>query len=181
MTNMQVFLIAAMTADGFIAKDTEEASTKWTSKEDAVWFNKCTKAAGVVVLGRKTYETIPEKFRPLPERINLVLSSKGKSSLQKNDLQTNKAVELNMSPKELVATLKSFDVDELAVCGGSSIYTQFLASGLVDRLFLTVEPILFGEGITLFSESFGQGKKLELQEVHKLSQKTVVLEYELKS
>ena len=55
---MKVFIIAAISADGFIAKDPKEPSTSWTSLVDKKHFSEITKRAGTVVMGAKTYETI---------------------------------------------------------------------------------------------------------------------------
>jgi dihydrofolate reductase len=68
---MNVFIIAAISADGLIAKDSDEKSTAWTSKADKKFFSERTKKAGVVVMGRKTFDTIG---KPLSERLNIVYS-----------------------------------------------------------------------------------------------------------
>ena len=44
------------------------------------------------------------------------------------------------------------DFKEVAICGGSEIYTMFMKAKVVDRVFLTIEPLIFGKGITLFNE-----------------------------
>ena len=59
--------------------------------------------------------------------------------------------------------------------GGASVYTQFMQAGLVDELFLTVEPIVFGSGIKLFSETVLA--KMQLLEVFDLSAQTKVFHY----
>jgi dihydrofolate reductase len=46
----------------------------WRLPSDIKHFRELT-TGGTVVMGRKTYESIPARFRPLPERRNLVLSS----------------------------------------------------------------------------------------------------------
>jgi len=52
----------------------------WHIKEDMRYFKKLStetsnkKKKNVVIMGRKTYESIPEKFRPLEDRINIILS-----------------------------------------------------------------------------------------------------------
>ena len=66
----KVFIIAAVSADGFIAKDSQHAAL-WTSKADKKRFIELTKRAGVVVMGSTTYKTLG---RPLKERVNIVYS-----------------------------------------------------------------------------------------------------------
>ncbi|MEN9912718.1 MAG: FolA [Candidatus Parcubacteria bacterium] len=140
---MHVFIIAAVTADGFIAKD-EKHSAFWTSKDDKKRFVELTKRAGVVIMGSNTYATLP---RPLKERVNIVYSKsktfEGAETTQKN-------------PVELLQELESRGFKEVAICGGSQIYTMFMKAGVVNRLFLTVEPLIFGKGISLFNEPLNQ-------------------------
>ncbi|NDE68363.1 dihydrofolate reductase, partial [bacterium] len=66
---MTTFIIAALTADGFIARDAGHSPFNWTSKEDKARFIHLTKEAGVVVLGSATFATFP---KPLKDRRNIV-------------------------------------------------------------------------------------------------------------
>lgn len=143
---MHVFIIAAITNDGFIAQTTQQKSTRWTSKEDYHFFTARTKQAGVVIMGSTTYATIGH---PLKDRLNIVYTK---------HLQTSPHPQLrytNLPPQELIASLENEGFTEAAICGGASIYTLFLKSGLVNTLYLTVHThITFGRGIPLFTESF---------------------------
>jgi dihydrofolate reductase len=134
---MKVFLIAAMSADGFIARNHDE-HIDWTSTEDKKLFAEVTKAAGVIVFGSTTYKTIG---KPLPGRRNIVMS---RTPHEAPGIEFT-----NESPKELVARLSSEGANEVAICGGSAIYSMFLEAGVVDELYLTIEPLLFGTGIKL--------------------------------
>lgn len=136
---MICFIIAALSADGFIAKDEKHAAF-WTSKEDKKRFVELTKKAGAVVMGANTFATLP---RPLGERLNIVYSrSKSFEGAETTQL----------SPHELLKELEARGFKEVAICGGSQIYTMFMKAQVVDRLFLTIEPILFGKGIKLFND-----------------------------
>lgn len=145
---MKTFIIAAMSADGYIARD-EKHSAFWTGKEDKKRFVELTKRAGVVVMGSHTFTTLP---RPLKERVNIVYS---KSKSFEGAEMTQKP------PAELLADLESRGFKEVAICGGSHIYTMFMKAKLVDTLYLTIEPIIFGTGIRLFNEELVNHLKLE--------------------
>jgi dihydrofolate reductase len=81
----------------------------------------------------------------------------------------------------LVTRLAADGIHQLAICGGASIYQQFLAAGVVNKLYLTVEPILFGSGIRLFNETTVD-KKLQLISSRCLNdQGSLWLEYQLKN
>jgi dihydrofolate reductase len=165
-----VFIIAAVTADGFIAQSTDQVSTKWTSKEDAAWFKQKTKEAGVVVMGSTTFETFGA--RPLPDRLNVVLT-RNESKLAQ---PTPEGVRYtSAAPADLIAQLTAEGFTDIAICGGASIYTQFMEANVVDKLFLTVEPILFGQGISLFTRPLKI--ELHLDQLHALSAQTHVFEY----
>jgi len=165
---MSIFIIAALTADGFIAKS-ENHPAYWSSRADKKFFQEMTKKAGVVVMGSKTFETIG---RPLKDRLNIVYS--------KNPHRTkNKEIEITQkSPVELVRELKDRGFENIAICGGQSIYTMFLESGLVDKIYLTVEGIIFGQGISLFNKSFND-YSLRLLNVRLIGDNSVVLEYNI--
>lgn len=160
---IHVFLIAALTADGFIAKHSKHLAD-WTSKEDKQFFLEMTKKARVMVMGANTYETIG---RPLPGRLTIVYASKEKRY---------EGVEITQKePTELLQELEKRGYKEVAICGGSIIYTMFMDAGLIDTLYLTIEPVVFGSGLTLFNKSL-EGK-LNLESVERLGEQTAVLTY----
>ncbi len=142
---INVILIAAVSADGKIAERADQSSLDWTSKEDTQFFVKRTKEAGVMIMGRKTFETIG---KPLKERLIVVMTSstEGKTS------QTGILEYTTASPKEILEDLTERGYKEAAICGGSSVYAQFLKEGLVDEVFLTIEPVLFGSGVPLATD-----------------------------
>lgn len=178
---METFIIAALSTDGFIAKHANQASTDWTSPEDQIFFQEKTKGAGVVVMGRTTFETIK---KPLPDRLNIVYTSQNRQNFLANqDLEDNgQSLEnlqvTRLEPRLLISQLQEQGFDQAAICGGSSIYTQFMQSGLVNKLYLTMEPVVFGDGIKLFKQPVS--RTLNLSSYQQLNpQKTMLLEYEV--
>jgi dihydrofolate reductase len=173
---MEIFIIAAQTADGFIARDANHPAV-WTSKEDKKRFVELTKDAGVVVMGSTTFKTLP---RPLKERLNVVYSN----SLKDEDLNTDperKCMVTNKKPTDLVEDLARLGYTKIAICGGSEIYSLFMESGLVNKLYLTVEPILFGNGINVFKRPFFEDVRLRLDKSEITEQGSVFLDYSFTS
>lgn len=166
---MNVFIIAAISADGLIAKDSDQKSTVWTSQADKKFFSERTKKARVVVMGRKTFDTIG---KPLPGRLNVVYSRQ--QSIGNREQGTNLRF-TNKSPKQLIKELEKEGYKEVAICGGASIYTMFMKAGVVNKIYLTVESVVFGRGVRLFNQEIEA--KLRLNRVKKLAGKTVLLEY----
>jgi dihydrofolate reductase len=146
---ISAFIIAAQSLDGYISPLEHTNSMSWTSGADKEFFKKRTKEAGVIVLGRTTFETIG---KALPERKMIVYSS--------NPIQVEQE-----------------GYTEVAICGGSSIYSLFLNSGLVSKLYITLEAIMFGEGIPLFKDI--SQTKLSLISTTPLDTNTLLLEYQI--
>jgi dihydrofolate reductase len=164
---MKVFIIAAITANGFIARNRQELAN-WTSKEDKKLFVELTKRAGVMVMGSTTYSTIG---RPLPGRRTIVYAMPGFEA---------EGVEITAEdPHDLVRRLAAEGCQELAICGGSSIYTMFLDAGLVDELFLSIEPIMFAGGVPFITNK--NEINLALLEERKLNEHTILAHYEVKN
>src|SRR5687768_2264949 len=134
---MRTFIIAALTADGFIGRDSGHLAD-WTGKEDKKIFGELTKEAGVIVMGSRTHATIG---RALPERRNIVYTSQPEKITAKGVETTNEA------PAELVRRLADEGSKALAVCGGATVYDMFMRAGVVDELYLTYVPVLFGKGV----------------------------------
>lgn len=97
----------------------------WRLPDDMRWFRK--KSIGKpVILGRKTYESIPAKFRPLPQRHNIILT-------RNREYIADGATVVHSAAAALAV---AGDVEEVIVGGGAAVYELFLP--LVNRIYLTV-------------------------------------------
>ncbi|WP_298228386.1 dihydrofolate reductase [Gryllotalpicola sp.] len=67
---MGLALIWAQSVTGVIGKD---GAIPWHLPEDMRRFRETT-AGGAVIMGRRTWESLPERFRPLPGRTNIVVT-----------------------------------------------------------------------------------------------------------
>lgn len=67
---MKIIAILAMTDKGIIGHDN---SLIWNIPEDMKHFRELT-SGNVVIMGKNTYFSLPEKFRPLPNRRNIVFT-----------------------------------------------------------------------------------------------------------
>jgi dihydrofolate reductase len=164
---IQCFIIAALSADGCIARDSSAPSTVWTGKADKKRFVEISKRAGVVVMGQNTWKTFGGKA--LKDRLNIVYSPEKLPDMPEGVETTTK------SPSELLAELESRGFKEVAICGGEKIYTMFMKTGLVNKLYLTIEPVIFGNGVRLFKESLDF--KLQLIDSTKTEEGALLLEY----
>lgn len=89
-------------------------SIPWKNKEDLIFF-KNTTLNNVVIMGRKTFESIGN---PLPNRINIVISNTLSNS--------SKNLYFCPSPSKALDLAKKFINKEIFIIGGESIYKEFL-------------------------------------------------------
>lgn len=120
---MIVSLIAAVAENRAIGKDNDLI---WKLPDDMQFFKEKT-LGKMVVMGRKNYESIPEKYRPLPKRTNVVVTRKKKYSAP-NCLVVNSLEE---------AVEKGKDQEEISIIGGGEIYKLALEKDLVDVMYIT--------------------------------------------
>ncbi|MDO8474438.1 MAG: dihydrofolate reductase family protein [bacterium] len=167
---MKVFIIAALSADGFIAKNPGQSTLTWRSKGDRQFFIAKTKEARVVVMGLNTAKT---SKRPMPDRLNIIYA---KSKEELPHWQEFEGWEVTQKdPASLIQEITERGYDQVAICGGSTIYTMFMQAGVVGTLYLTIEPVLFGQGMNLFNKEVD--KNLTLISTTKLEDNTLLLEY----
>lgn len=167
---MRVLLLAALTVDGKIARSAHELSD-WSSREDKRLFVRTSKEAGVIVMGRATYETLPA---PLPGRLHVVLTR------QPANRAAPEGVEFTDDPPaRVLARLAGRGYTTVVLGGGAQTYRAFLDAGLVDELWLTVEPLAFGRGIALFGDD-PLDLRLDLLECRQLGEQAVHLRYRVR-
>lgn len=171
---MHVYLLAAVTADGFIGRNATDRSFDWTSPEDKQFYVEMIKKADVIVMGSQTFHT----FTRYPKGSRWVLYSRTPEKFINPKPEVITAEATSEEPTALLGRLRNEGVKSVAICGGASIYTMFMQAGLVDTLYLSVEPVVFGEGVKLFSGELNA--QLELLAVKKLSEATILLEYQVK-
>ena len=130
---MRLSLIAALASNRAIGKDNE---LLWHLPEDMRHFRETTRGKPVI-MGRKTWESLPESFRPLPGRHNIVVSRDPAYQASGATLAGSLADALRQ------AAAKS-NAEEVFVIGGAQLYREALP--LANRLYLTeIEQDFDGE------------------------------------
>jgi dihydrofolate reductase len=120
---MIISLIAALTQNRVIGKNND---LPWRLPDDMKYFMQTT-SSHYVVMGRKNYESIPEKFRPLPNRTNIVITR------QVGFTAANCTVVHSLEAATKLA--EENNQQELFIIGGAEIYQ--LAMPFANRLYLT--------------------------------------------
>jgi len=118
---MSVSLIAAISENNCIGRDND---LPWDIPEDLAFFKKMTKGK-IVIMGRKTWESIPEQYRPLPKRTNVVITRQA-------DYEVPEGVFVFSS---IDAALEHFKDQDIMIAGGGQIYS--LTIDKADTLYIT--------------------------------------------
>lgn len=122
---MKVSLIVAVDAEGGIGRDND---LMWHLPEDMKFFKEKT-SGQIVVMGRKNYESIPERFRPLPKRENAVLT--------RNEGFEAEGCKVFHSLNECLIAYENEEERTVFIIGGGEIYRLALEEDVVDEMFIT--------------------------------------------
>ena len=165
---MKVSLIVAVSENGVIGKDNDLI---WHLPNDMKFF-KDTTMGHHVIMGRKNFESIPHKFRPLPNRTNIVIT-------RQSDYKAEDSIVVN-SVEEALKVAKSNRENEAFIIGGGQIYKLALEANLIDRIYLTRIHHSF-DGDTFFPELSSDWEEVNREDCfkdnnHKYDYSFIVLE-----
>jgi len=148
MTRLTIIVAATLT-NGI----GQNSRLPWRLSKEMAYFARITSnapegSANAVVMGRNTWESIPKKFRPLPKRVNVVISSNKQYELMPPDVATPAApVFLHSSLDTALARLAHSEwletpIHRSFIIGGASLYRDTLSlpptsESFVDRILLT--------------------------------------------
>lgn len=107
----------------------------WKLPADMRFFRELTTATqdpskhNAVIMGRKTWQSIPEKFKPLPHRINVVLSQ---------SLEDERIIVCKTLDTALLALSTDPSIEQVFVIGGASVYEEALNHEMCECIYQTV-------------------------------------------
>jgi len=171
---MRLTLIAAQSLDGFITRH-DTPGSDFASDADRAFFREALRSFDCCVMGANSYRearaTIQKNL--MPDRLRVVLTRKLETFA--GDAVSDKLEFADTPPAQLVSDLRQRSFENCAILGGAQIHSLFLEAGLVDELWLTVEPLLFGEGTPLLAGR--TSTKLTLISSQNLAASTLLLKY----
>ena len=129
----------AASIDGRISLS-EKTLPRWTSKEDWRFLERSLSRADAVVVGRNTYGAAAKRLR---KRDTFVLSNRLRAMARRGSVTF-----VNPANVDLTSLLAKYKT--VAVLGGGTVYRFMLESGLLDEIFVTIEPLIFGRGKEMF-------------------------------
>jgi len=169
-TKPRYYAVLAMTLDGFIAKEEGQVSTSWTSKEDKRHLHKMEEEADVLLMASKSYNLVEKKLRNFN---SIVLTRKVNSIKHEHE----KLILLNTNAINLEEYIKKHGYKNVCVLGGRVAYNYCLKKNLLDDIYITIEPIIFGNGLTAFNKPISE-KRFNLVSFKRFNENgTILLHY----
>lgn len=140
---MSLALVAAVSTNNCIGKD---GQLPWHIPEDMKRFKELTMGK-TVLMGRKTWESLPVKFRPLPQRKNIIITRQ-EGYIVPDGVWIYSSID---------AALKAHGQEDIMVIGGAEIYRQTINRADTlhithvhqsvdgDAFFPTIDPTIWRE------------------------------------
>ena len=145
---MKVICVFVATLDGKITKWNDPHVRDWASREDQKYYKQIGNDFDLIVMGSNTY--IAEKFEPSSTRLLLVMTRHPSKYKQ---YEVPGQIEFTaQSPEDVVAECQQKGYKNMIMAGGPHLTTSFFRKKLIDELWLTIEPKIFGTGGNLVIE-----------------------------
>ena len=168
---MTLIMYMAVSIDGIAALDGKNGIERYGSQEDHDFFLAGAKSCDAVIMGKNTAASF--KVYGLP---NFILThdpdllqaknsqqaknpagaeaakAQGQDQDARGSVRPCERVYLSGQPQEVCKALEARGIKKAALLGGPSTNLQFLRAGLVDEIYLTVEPVTLGRGIRFLNE-----------------------------
>jgi dihydrofolate reductase len=135
-----IILIAAIGENQELGKNND---LLWRLKSDMNFF-KSTTSGHWVIMGRKSWESLPARFRPLPNRVNCVVSHNSNFQAEGAHLFSSLSAAIDKAIEE--------EAEKVFIIGGAQIYAECLKSNLIDEMYLTHVAAAFSEADVFFPE-----------------------------
>ena len=139
---MKTILIFVTTLDGKITKWGNPDIRSWSSGDDQDYFDTIWNDTRTIIMGSGTYD--PDPVVPIQKHHYIVMTRRPEKY---KDKEISGQLEFTKeNPKELITRLEKEGQEIILVVGGPHVATFFLRDQLIDELWLTVEPKIFGTG-----------------------------------
>lgn len=143
---MHVTTIDVISVNGKITKGGDNDAHDWASDEDWDHFQNIVSKHNLLVMGSRTYDTV--KPEPQAGLLRVVLTSRTED--YKGQAVPGQLEFMSASPQELAGRMEARGYQKMLLVGGQA-NTLFFAEGLVDEMYLTLEPFVSGGGRDLLN------------------------------
>jgi len=153
LNELKTILIFVSTLDGKVTKWGAPNVKLWSSHEDQDYYKKIWNDSHLIIMGSNSFKA--EKGQSSSDHRLIVLT---------RHPETYKSLEIpgqleftNEPPAELASRFQNEGYEQMLVVGGPHVATSFLKEQLIDELWLTIEPKIFGVG-----DNFAMEEKLNI-------------------
>jgi len=160
--------LVASSIDGRISLN-KKTLPNWTSQEDWLFLQKTLSQTDAVIVGRNTYQAA---INYLQKRNTFVFSHR---------FATIKCLKNATFVNPATVDLRKFfqQYKTVAILGGGGVYREMLEKNLLDEIFVTLEPLIFGRGAEMFRGGTAT-TRANLVSIKQLNKKgTVLLHYKI--
>lgn len=171
---MQVTLATVASLDGRLTRGEDPHVRAWSSVEDWHHFVELRSKSQVLITDRETYE----EMKPEPEKglLRVIVVPHPELYAHKSVKGQLEFVRPNL--KAIIADAQRRRLSRVLVAGGTSITYDFLRDGLVDELYITLEPILFGVGAPIMAGLRDLNVAVRLIDMKQVNEQgTVIIHY----
>ena len=138
-------LTVATSADAFIARAKDDAPQSWASIEEQELFFRDVEAADWAIMGRHTHEAADK-----PQRRRIIFSSRTRGWRRQTQYWMDPT---SCSPDDLAGIVgEVHPLEKGLILGGTRVHDWFLAHRAIQQINLTIEPVVFGKGLPVFSD-----------------------------
>jgi len=184
----QLKLQVQMTVDGFVAGPNGEMDWMIFDWDDTLksYVNELTGPIGGIVLGRKLAEGFIPHWAAVAANPENPDHAAGKKFTETPKVVFSRTLDhcpwenTSLAGRELVAEvtdLKNQEGGYLMAYGGATFVASLIKHGLIDEIYLFVNPVALGQGMNIFDE-LDLHQKMVLQKATKFDCGIVVLQYE---
>ncbi len=170
---MIVTLAAVISLDGKITNGDDPHVHAWSSKEDWAHFVQLRSEQDCIIMDRVTYEVV--KPEPQAGILRIVLT---------NHPDLYQAIPgqlefITATPRRALAHARAAGCQHVLLAGGSTVSSDFLRAGVVNELYITFEPVVFGTGTPLLAAR-ALDVQLRLKDVQQLNATgTLLVHYQI--
>jgi dihydrofolate reductase len=145
---MKTILIFVSSLDGKITRWGNPMIRSWSSKSDQDHFDAIWKDTHVIVMGSGTYD--PDPVKPVSRHLFVVMTRQPE---RYKSMEVPGRLEFTDDPPSLLMKrFKQTNEKKVLIVGGARIAALFLKAQLIDELWLTIEPRIFGIGANFVND-----------------------------
>lgn len=148
---MKIILLMVTSINSKTTNGDEKDIYSWTSKEDRNQFFSLIKKHTAIIMGRTTFEAAEHMMQHAPGKVRVVMT-KSPKKYQAKEIK-DQLVFTDKSPYEIVTMLEAKGHTQALLVGGEQTTSLFLKERLINEIWVTIEPKIFGKGKNMFKPS----------------------------